>query len=216
MSKIRALIGSLIVIGICVGLVQMRSGDDSSEASGIRALADHSGAIASSPTSEGLPVAPLTPETMSKRGTFRSHRGYSTDVYEGDVAPEWNPRSKLSGPLAQGKAPRGCVLARGGGFGALTCRVRPIFGQSNVLFLESASGGPSPRERAEYAIVGIASLRVTRVEAITSNGNMLQAEISSNHAFFLELSQEQLSRGATVTHLRIYGPGKSPIEQIAL
>jgi hypothetical protein len=152
------------------------------------------------------------PTTIEQRGSFRSSTGDVLQVFDGDLLS--------TDPLADvipkdDNRPRRCVRTVDREYASTVCDAKPLFQSSNLLFGQTASGGPDPRERTEYFISGLASARVGRIDAVTTEG-VISVQVSKKLGFFFELTRDQLARGVTVTLLEVYGKNGSLIESISL
>lgn len=206
-----------VVAGSLVGVLSAGSGNSPIEETAVASgkAKNTLRPIASSPAKSSTGQAPLIASTQQRLGTFRTESGEQIDVFLGDLSPGFKLLGHTGQPALDSRV-RACVWTRGEEFSGLGCRAKPLFGRSTVKFSETAAGGPSPSDHTEYFISGVASPLVSRIEAITSSGESLRAELSAGRAFFVQLSSEQLARDVLVTDLRIYGADGSVIEDVDL
>lgn len=208
--KLLALTGAAGALALASVLALQATRGPSSEATGRVG----SGAMAANVTTMSDATDGLEPGSIELRGTFRNARGRELDVLDGDASPT---SQAAAGPFAEtDKKPQRCVRTVGEGYASTVCGFAPLFQSSDVLFGESASGGPAPSDRTEYFISGIASARVGRIDAITSDGVALAAKISQANGFFVELTPDQLARGVTVVRLDVYGQNGARIQTIQM
>jgi hypothetical protein len=155
----------------------------------------------------------LVSSTRDVRGLFRRLHGGHVRVAEADLDPTWNAATTIK---EKPRAAKSCVEVRSERATGFTCARKPLFRETNLLFLESFVGGPSRTDRTEYVVAGIASARVHEITVVMSDGSVAPAQLSTRGAFLFELSRSQLVVGTTATHLRAYSADGSLVEQVSL
>jgi hypothetical protein len=174
-----------------------------------------SAAASQTPAPELPAHAALIASTRQSVGTFKTKKGDQVELIAGDLAPDFD---LLTTVLEDAKVTtqQACVLDRGNGYAGLSCAAKPLFKRSLVLYSTTAAGGPATTEYTEYYISGLVHPKVARIEAVTSAGGTVAADLSGKGAFFLELGREQLAQGVIVTNLRLYGANGALLEDRSL
>jgi hypothetical protein len=191
------LAGGLLAIAALAGTGGIVTGADDNRAISRPTAGRFNDTFASQTQSSELDL--LKPATKMRRGVFTTDSGTTLEVFEGE-------RSRLfdgGGPVAT--TVRRCVSAVSAGFNAMACSPVPLFADSDVLFVESWSGGPVTSDRSDYMLAGIASPRVARIEAVTSDDAVVAGRLSKDRAFVVELPDEDVRGGVMLTTLNVHG-----------
>ena len=197
-----------LLTAIGVGVASSRA-DDPPAAT--RASNSRPVAASQRPAAELPAQAALIASTRRSIGTFKTKKGDQVELIAGDLAPDFELLTKVLDDARVTKE-QTCVLDKGNGYAGLACAAKPLFTRSLVLYSTTAAGGPETTDYTEYYISGLVHPKVSRIEAVTSAGGSVAADLNDKGAFFLELGREQLAQGVTVTNLRLYGASGALVE----
>jgi hypothetical protein len=107
-----------------------------------------------------------------------------------------------------------CLVAVGYGGAGSSCG--GLFALGPVAVVETAGGGPAPKERSDLEIVGLARPNVARVAIVDLQGRTHWPVLNANHAFLLELGATELHAGAGPAELVAYDASGSEIMRLDL
>ncbi|HYZ77667.1 MAG TPA: hypothetical protein VE596_09870 [Gaiellaceae bacterium] len=118
--------------------------------------------------------------------------------------------------VSYGRRPGGveCLVAVGYGGAGSSCG--GLFALGPVAILETAGGGPAPRERSDLEVVGLARPNVARVAVVDLQGHTRWPVLNANHAFLLEFDAAEFHAGAGPAELVAYDSSGAEIMRLDL